>query len=302
MLAGNKLTKPLKRHVRPLLLAVAFGATSAHAPLITAVHFLRTAFQKGRSLGPYTSDTFPTRFIPEALKRYLYTQDTRGKRRLLPDRYEFLVYRLLRNNLEAGDLFCRDSVRFRSFEDDLRDDRRWQAKDALMADAGLALLTQPIRGHLAALERRLEGRMAGVNQWIAAGENEDVQITRRGPHIRWTLQYSRDSAPVNHPFFDQLRQVEIRSVVHFVHQQYRFMDALEHILGRYVKHEADERAIIACLLAWGTHMGLGKMGDIAEIGYHTLVATSVRCQYGTADEATLQQLQLRLPTTPGGEQ
>jgi TnpA family transposase len=54
---------------------------------------------------------------------------------------------------------------------------------------------------------------------------------------------------VNHPLFEQLRQVEISSVVHFVHQQCRFMDAFEHILGRYVKHEADDRAIIACLLA-----------------------------------------------------
>jgi hypothetical protein len=270
----DKLAPQFKRHVRPLLLAVDFAATSAHAPLITAVHFLRTAFQKGQSLGHYPSDTFPTRFIPEALKRYLYTQDTRGKRRLLPDRYEFLVYRLLRNGLEAGDLFCRDSVRFRSFEDDLLDDRRWQAKDALMADAGLALLMQPIQEHLAALEQQLEGRIAEVNQRIAAGENEHLQIIRRGPHLRWTLHYPRGSEPVNHPFFEQLRQMEISSVVHFVHQQCRFMDAFEHILGRYVKHEADDRAIVACLLAWGTNMGLGRMGDISDIGYHTLAATS----------------------------
>jgi hypothetical protein len=91
--------------------------------------------------------------------------------------------------------------------------------------------------------------MAEVNQRIAAGENGHVQITRRGPHIRWTLHYPRGRKPVHHPFFEPLRQVEISSVVHFVHQQCRFMDAFEHILGCYVKHEADDRAIIACLLA-----------------------------------------------------
>jgi len=42
-----------------------------------------------------------------------------GTEALLPDRYEFFVYRQLRQGLEAGDVFCRDSVRFRSFEDDL---------------------------------------------------------------------------------------------------------------------------------------------------------------------------------------
>jgi hypothetical protein len=46
-----------------------------------------------------------------------------------PDRYEFLVYLLLRRRLESGDIFCRESVRFRSFEDDLRADQRWQEKD-----------------------------------------------------------------------------------------------------------------------------------------------------------------------------
>ena len=75
---------------------------------------MKRAFLKGRPLGQYSSDSLPTRFIPDGMKRYLYEQKI-----LLVDRYEFLVYRLLRNGLEAGDIFCRDSVRIRSFEDDL---------------------------------------------------------------------------------------------------------------------------------------------------------------------------------------
>jgi TnpA family transposase len=52
------------------------------------------------------------------------------------------------------------------------------------------------------------------------------------------------------------------------------MPAFEHVLGRYVKQAADERVVTAALVAWGTNMGLGKMGEISDIGYHTLVATS----------------------------
>lgn len=44
-----------------------------------------------------------------------------------PDKYEFLVYRLLRNYLEAGDIYVSDSKRFRSFEDDLIPLKTWQA-------------------------------------------------------------------------------------------------------------------------------------------------------------------------------
>jgi hypothetical protein len=67
-----------------------------------------------------------------------------------------LGYRLLRQGLEAGNVYCRDSVRYRSFEDDLMDDQTWQDKDNLITSLGLPLLKQPIREHLAELEQQLE--------------------------------------------------------------------------------------------------------------------------------------------------
>ena len=89
--------------------------------------------------------------------------------------------------------------------------------------------------------------------------------------MRWTLQYPQSSEPVNHPFFDGLNQVDIGSVLHFVNRHCPFMEAFDHVLGRYAKQAADDRTIIACLVAWGTNMGLGRMGDISDVGYHTLV-------------------------------
>ena len=52
------------------------------------------------------------------------------------------------------------------------------------------------------------------------------------------------------------------------------MDAFSHVLGRYVKHSADNHAITACLVAWATNMGLGKMGEISDIPYQILATTS----------------------------
>ncbi|MFV9692175.1 MAG: Tn3 family transposase, partial [Desulfobacteria bacterium] len=60
-----------------------------------------------------------------------------------------------------------------------------------------------------------------------------------------------------------LKQVDIGSVLEFTNRHYRFMDAFEHVLGRYVKTQADERTIFACILAWGTNTGLGRMGQIS---------------------------------------
>ena len=270
----DKLAHQFKRHLRPILRTVNFTASLAGDPLIEAIHFLKTALGKGKPLGQYPPEALPSRFIPDTIKRYLYAQDTDRQKQLLADRYEFLVYRLLRKSLEAGDIFCHDSVRFRSFEDDLLDEQRWQEKEKLMADIGLTLLGSPIRDHLASLEQRLEERITEVNERIASGENEHFQLKRRGRQIRWTLHYPRGSEPVNHPFFDALKQVDLASVLHFVNQHCQFIEAFDHVLGRYAKQKADERIIIACLIAWGTNMGLGRMGEISDLGYHSLATTS----------------------------
>ena len=263
-----------KRHLRPLVLAVDFGAASARDPRIAAVQFLKAAFRKGKPLGHFPADAFPDRVIPDTLQRYLHAQEPGDTRRPLVDRYEFLIYRLLRNGLEAGEIFCRDSVRFRSFEDDLLDDGQWRQREQLLVDTGLARLADPIPEQLGALEQTLERRLSEVNRRIAAGENDHFEVTRRGSQARWTLRYPPSGEAVNHPVFDRLRQVDINSVVHFVHERCGFLDAFEHILGRYVKRDAEAHALVACLLAWGTNLGPGKMGDVSDIGHATLAAIS----------------------------
>ena len=266
----DSLAQGFKCNLRPILQAVEFASAPGHAPVIEALQFLKAAVQKGRPLSQYRSDAFPMQCIPAAMKRYLYATDDDGGQ-WLPDRYEFLIYRLLRNGLDSGDIFCRDSVRFRSFEDDLLSEKQWKAKAELIPATGLATLKQPIQEHLADLEQQLEDRLARVNQRLSAGENEHFELKPRG---QWSLSSPgiRDSA--NHPMFGDLKKVNLSSVLHFVNQRCHFTDALVHILGRYTKHTADERILIAALMAWGTNMGIGQMAETSDIDYHTLADAS----------------------------
>lgn len=268
------LALQFKRHLRPVLQCVEWAALAAQAPLIEAVQFLKDAFEKGRPLSQYPAWALPLRFIPDTAKRYMYTAGTGGNRQLLVDRYEFLGYRLLRQGLEAGSVYCRDSVRYRSFEDDLVDDQVWRDKDKLIASTGLPILQKPIREHLAELKQQLESRLIAVNERIAAGDNPYFKTIKRGAQVRWTLRYPQSSEPVNHPFFDGLTQVDIGNLLHFVNRHCPFMEAFDHVLGRYAKQTADDRNIIACLVAWGTNMGLGRMGDISDVSFQTLSTTA----------------------------
>ena len=262
----DTLAQGFKCNLRPVLQAVEFASAPGHAPVLEALQFLKAAVQKGRPLSQYRSDAFPMQCIPSTTRRYLYAADDDGGQ-LLPDRYEFLIYRLLRNGLDSGDIFCRDSVRFRSFEDDLLSEKQWKAKAELISATGLATLKQPIQDHLAELEQQLEDRLARVNQRLSAGENEHFELKPRG---QWSLSSPGIRDSENHPMFSDLKKVNLSSVLHFVNQRCHFTDALCHILGRYTKHTADERILIAALMAWGTNMGIGQMADTSDIDYHTL--------------------------------
>ncbi|WP_457832878.1 hypothetical protein, partial [Staphylococcus aureus] len=70
------------------------------------------------------------------MNRYLYVVGDGKKKLLNADRYEFLVYRQLRNALEAGDIYVHDSTEFRRFEDDLISDDRWKNKEVILREIG----------------------------------------------------------------------------------------------------------------------------------------------------------------------
>lgn len=236
----DRMGRQFKYHFRPVLQAVDFTAVSARGALMEAVAFLREVFRKGKSLNRYPSKVIPTKFIPDSAIRYLYAKDGCGGKRLIPYRYEFLVYRQLRDGLEAMDISCRDSIRFRSFEDDLVDRGLWeQNKERLIADTGLAILKMPIRKHLKELRERAESRLAEVNHRILSGENEYFKIHRQGGNTRWTLRDLPASEPVNHPVFETLGQSDITDVLRFVHRECGFLGTFDHVLGRYAKQNPD---------------------------------------------------------------
>ena len=101
------------------------------------------------------------------------------------------MYRLLRNALEAGDVYVQDSAEFRRFEDDLIGDARWQNKDAVLHEIGAPLLLAPIEETLAAFRAGLEAEFTAVNQRIEDGSNNHIKITGIGDKRRWTLKYPK---------------------------------------------------------------------------------------------------------------
>ena len=270
------LAPAFKQHLRPLLLYLPLTGHSEDDSLMEAIEFLRESFDKSKSLARYRFEQIPKAFIPLSAKSYIYGKDKNGNRFIHPDKYEFLVYRLLRNRLEAGDIYVNDSLRFRSFDEDLIPMQTWQNdKAAILREIDAPGLSKPFREQLDELEKELEALYEQVNQRILSGENSHIKISKkRNGEIAWTLPYTGDEETVNPPFFMAIPQLHIAQLIQFVDSRTRCLDAFTHILLRYVKTPLDRHAIVACLIAYGTNVGLGKMGAISDLSYQTLFAAA----------------------------
>ena len=271
-----------KKNIRPLFLNLEFRSQIEEDPLLEAVTFLKDSFLKNKSLSQIKKENFPQEFIPKKIKRYIFeSRDVKrkGKKRKIKaingDKYEFLVYRLLKNRLDAGEIFIRNSLNFKNFEDDLVDNEQWEKnKEQLIKDLDIPFLQMSIDDILASFEEELESSLEAVNMRIKEGKNKDIKITGKGDHIKWSLPYKKEEESVNNLIYEQFRQIGVNDLLYFVDEHCDFISSFTHILDRYVKNEIEDHRIIASIVAFGTNIGLYKMAEISDMNYQEIVSTA----------------------------
>ena len=276
-----ELAQKFKVNLRYIFLNLDFECHNTEDPLMKAVLFLKKIFQKNKSLNQLPANELPQEFIPSKFRKYLYeiktvkvNRKTIKYKKLNVDKYEFLIYRLLKVRLESGEVFVRESLSFKNFEEDLIGSEEWKNKEELIQSLDLPLLNKPISDILASFKEELEGKLYEVNNRIKEGKNPHIKITGKGDNIRWSLPYKRNEEPVNNPLYEKFQQVGISDLLNFVDEQSGFMSAFTHILDRYVKSEADNYRVSACIVAQGTNIGLSKMAEISDMNFHELSNTS----------------------------
>lgn len=276
------LSMTIKRNLRHLFCELDFAGRVEDAPLMEAVLFLQDLLRQGKIPRQVNPERFPTAVIPKTLRQYLYhapspedgKADAEAEPRLDVDRYEFLLYRLLRDELEAGNIYVKDSHEHRRFEDDLISDERWADKDAILLEISAPMLRAPIEETLGVLRQRLEGKVQAVNARIADEMNQHIKVRGKGEKRRWTLVYPSSEEPVNSPFYAQLPGIAVADMLWLVARETGFLRAFSHVLDRYAKQEPSPRELLACIVGMGTNMGLGKMADVSGLGYAALSNTS----------------------------
>ena len=68
--------------------------------------------------------------------------------------------------------------------------------------------------------------------------------------------------------------IGIADLLKFVAEKVGFMRDFTHVLGRYIRQDADPRHLLTCAVAMGTNMGLWKMAEVSGLGHSALTTTA----------------------------
>ncbi|MDN6929074.1 Tn3 family transposase, partial [Klebsiella pneumoniae] len=118
--AVDELADRMRRHLRPLYVALDLSGSNPDSPWLAALPWAKGVFAKQQRLSQRPLDEWPAATLPKRLRPYLLTFDADGKPTgLHADRYEFWLYRQIRKRLQSGELYLDDSLQHRHFSDEL---------------------------------------------------------------------------------------------------------------------------------------------------------------------------------------
>jgi TnpA family transposase len=270
----GELSHTFKTNLRHIFKELDFGGRVDEEPLMEAVSFLQQHLREGRAPRQIDPTSFPTAFIPKTLRKHVFATGPEGKRQLIVDRWEFMVYSELCEAVGAGNICIRQSNEWRSFEDDLIDEERWKLeKEAILAKLNAPILNIPIQITLDALRIELEAKYKRVNERIQNRDNEHIRL-RGTTSQRWNLLYPKDAPKLDGGFYAQLPIIGIADLLKYTAAKTGYREAFTHVLDRYGKQAPDVPHLDAATTAMGTNMGLFQMAEVAGMKYSTLATTA----------------------------
>jgi len=264
-----------KRNIRQTFMSVDFSCKSAE--LQKAVTFLKKILSSGKDTNELNYKELPIDFFPKSLRRYYFGRrriDNKYKRIFVWDRFEFSVFLKLKEALEAGEVYIKDSINYRCLEDELISKEIWNKdKNKLLKKLDNKLLLMNIDDILEKLKEDLCKAYNQVNSNILNGNNKHLKVggkNRKTGNLSWKLPYKKEDDGVNNPFYDKIPIKNVNDVLHYVAERINFMKYFSHILPRYSKTNLDSKALFATIIAKATGAGIRKMAEICDIEHSAL--------------------------------
>lgn len=282
----SKLKGKITKNIRPIFKTLEFSGSDSQKNLLSAIEFLKNYFLVSPTDKKKLAINVPISCIPKSWQKNLMIahdhmktkSNKKTSNKLIETResvvdmakYEFMLYHLISDRIETGEIYLENSISFKSLSSHLVSDEKWRNKTAFLKTLGNKKLMMSADQILDDLEKELEQLIRDVNKRIASGENKSIKIKKSGDEVTFTLPYPDTIDKENHPIFKQLPQINIANVLKFAQKDCDFMSAFTHIKPYDAKDTIDHTAIMACVIANATNLGIYKMAESSDLGYQRM--------------------------------
>lgn len=270
----SKFSK-IRRNLRHLFKSLALTTNNKKSiePLFEAMTYLKSIFHNSRQ--KKTSDA-PAKFIPRNLKKHIYKKEKNKKPVLDKERYETLVYSMLKNKIDSSDVFVHDSLEYRSLESDILDLHYFtKNKNKICKTLGTEFLNTPLEILLKRKMEVLETLIHETNRNILTNKNAYFKFKNKKNSQKWYLDYKGiENKEVNNPLFKKLPRIDLVNLIWLVNKKTGFFSTLTHALNKNASLETEAYLLIAVIIAYATNLGLSKMAACSNLSYPQLKRAS----------------------------
>ena len=269
--AVDILAERIRRHLRPLYVALDFASTDPDSPWLAALAWTKGVFAKQQRLSQRPLAECPAATLPKRLRSYLLTFDADGKPTgLHADRYEFWLYRQVRKRFQSGELYLDDSLQHRHFSDELVS---MDEKADVPAQMDIPFLRQPVNSQLDALGAELHTQWLAFNRELKQGKLTHLEYNKDTQKLTWRKPKGENPKAREKVFYEQLPFCDVADVFRFVNAQCQFLSVLTPLQPRYAKKVADADSLMAVIIAQAMNHGNQVMARTSDIQYHVLEST-----------------------------
>jgi len=269
--AVDSLTERIRRHLRPLYVALDFASTVPDSPWLVALAWAKSVFAKQQRLSQRSLAECPAATLPKRLRPYLLTFDADGKPTgLHADHYEFWLYRQIRKRFQSGEIYLDDSLQHRHFSDELVS---MDEKADALAQMDIPFLRQPVDAQLDALTVELRAQWLAFNSELKQGKLTHLDYDKDTKKLIWRKPKGENQKVSEQVFYEQLSHCDVADVFRFVNGQCQFLSALTPLQPRYAKKVADADSLMAVIIAQAMNHGNQVMARTSDIPYHVLETT-----------------------------
>jgi TnpA family transposase len=260
--------KRIRRHLRPLFVALEFAATDPDSQWLAALTWAKSVFAKQQRLSQRPLAECPAATLPKRLRPYLLTFDADGEPTgLHADRYEFWLYHQVKKRFQSGELYLDDSLQHRHFSDELVPMEEHAQE---LAQMDIPFLHQPIETQLDALAAELHKQWHAFNRELKQGKLTHLEYDNDAQKLTWRKPKREKQKAREQTFYEQLPYCDVADVFRFVNNQCQFLSALTPLQPRYAKKVADTDSLIAVIIAQAMNHGNLVMARTSDIPYHIL--------------------------------